>query len=174
MGIPWDRVVSVLCHLLGFAGENVLPFGSVELHVTTGTYPRQKIIMVRFLLVDRPLTYNAIFGRTTLNKLKAITSTPHLSIKFPTEAWVEVVKGDQREARRCYNLSLKSSLKKYNLREKTKEEEKYLSQLGKPVEDLEQFEVGDPEKRVCIGSQLPQPMKEELVAFLKCNSDVFS
>jgi hypothetical protein len=157
-----------------FCRGECVAFWICRLHVTTGTYPRQKIIMVRFLLVDRPLTYDAIFGRTTLNKLKAVTSTPHLSMKFPTEAWVEVVKGDQREARRCYNLSLKSSLKKYNLREKTKEEEKHLSQLGKPVEDLEEFEVGDPEKRVCIGSQLPQPMKEELVAFLKCNSDVFS
>jgi hypothetical protein len=75
-------------------------------------------------LVDRPSAYNAIFGRTALNELKAVTSTPHLSMKFPTEEGVEVVKGDQREARRCYNLSLKNSLEKYNLEEKTKEEEK--------------------------------------------------
>jgi hypothetical protein len=46
--------------------------------------------------------------------------------------------------------------------------------LGEPVEDLEEFEVGDPEKRVGIGSQLPQPIKEKLVMFLKCNSDVFA
>jgi predicted negative regulator of RcsB-dependent stress response len=80
--------------------------------------------MVRFLLVDRPLAYNAIFGRTALNELKAITSTSHLSMKFPTEEGIKVVKGDQREARRCYNLSLKSSPEKYNLEEKTKEERK--------------------------------------------------
>jgi len=34
--------------------------------------------------------------------------------------------------------------------------------------------VDDPKKRICIGSQLPQPMKEELVVFLKCNNDVFA
>jgi hypothetical protein len=45
-------------------------------------------------------------------------------MKFPTEEGIGVVKGDQREARRCYNLSLKSVTEKYNLGEKTKEEEK--------------------------------------------------
>jgi hypothetical protein len=51
--------------------------------------------MVKFLLVDRPLAYNTIIGRTTLNDLKAMTSMPHLSMKFPTEEGVEVVKSDQ-------------------------------------------------------------------------------
>jgi hypothetical protein len=46
--------------------------------------------------------------------------------------------------------------------------------LGELVEDLEEFEVGDLEKKVWVGSQLPQQMKEELVAFLRQNSDVFS
>jgi len=41
-------------------------------------------------------------------------------MKFPTAEGVGVVKGDQREARRCYNLSLKN----HNLGEKTKEEER--------------------------------------------------
>jgi hypothetical protein len=44
--------------------------------------------MVKFLLIDRPSAYNAILGRTALNNLKAITSTPHLKIKFPTERGV--------------------------------------------------------------------------------------
>jgi len=46
--------------------------------------------------------------------------------------------------------------------------------LGEPVEGLEEFEIGDPGKRVCIGSQLPQLVKEDLVAFLKHNRDVFA
>jgi hypothetical protein len=92
--------------LLGFAGEKVSPLGSIELPITTRTYPRQKVIMVKFLVVDRPSAYNAIFGRTPLNELKAVTSTSHLSMKFLTTEGVRVVKGDQREARRCYNLSL--------------------------------------------------------------------
>jgi hypothetical protein len=42
------------------------------------------------------------------------------------------------------------------------------------VEGLEEFETGDPGKKVSIGSQLPQLVKEDLVAFLKHNSDVFA
>jgi hypothetical protein len=104
MSIPQGRVVPVVCHLLGFAGEKVLPLGSIELPVTAMTYPRQKVIMMKFLIVDRPSTYNTIFGRTTLNELKAVTSTSHLRMKFSTAKGARVVKGDQREARRCYNL----------------------------------------------------------------------
>jgi hypothetical protein len=66
--------------------------------------------------------YNAIIGRTALNDLKAVTSTPHLGMKLLTEEGVKVVKGDQKEARRCYNLSLKSTPKQRNLGEKAKED----------------------------------------------------
>jgi len=121
MAIPRDRVVSVLRQLLGFAEEKVLPLRSIELFVTAETHPRQKVIMVRFLVVDRPSAYNAIFGRTSLNELKAVTSTLNLSMKFPTEEGVGIVKGDQKKARHYYNLSLKSTPEKYNLGEKTKE-----------------------------------------------------
>jgi hypothetical protein len=42
------------------------------------------------------------------------------------------------------------------------------------VEDLKEFEIGDSRKKVHIGSQLPQLMKEDLVAFLRRNGDVFA
>jgi len=85
MGVPREKVVPVSCQLQGFAGEKVLPLGSIDLPVTAGTYPRQKVIMVKFLIVDRVSAYNAIIEWTALNDFKAVTSTPHLSMKFPTE-----------------------------------------------------------------------------------------
>jgi hypothetical protein len=45
-------------------------------------------------------------------------------MKFPTEEGVGEVKGDQREARRCYNLSLKDTPRQHSLGEKTKEDGK--------------------------------------------------
>jgi hypothetical protein len=66
--------------------------------------------MVKFLLIDRPSAYNAILGRTTINDLKAITSTSYLKIKFLTERKVGKVRGEQGVARQCYNLIMKEPL----------------------------------------------------------------
>jgi hypothetical protein len=41
-------------------------------------------------------------------------------MKFPTTKRIGVVKGDQRKARRCYNLSLKNLPETHKLGEKTK------------------------------------------------------
>ena len=56
-------------------------------------------------MVDCLSSYNAIIGRPTLNSWKAITSTYHLSVKFPTENEVGEVQGDQLAAREC-NLTM--------------------------------------------------------------------
>jgi hypothetical protein len=90
MKIPRDKVVPARYHLVGFSGEKVLAMGSIKLSVIAGTYSRQHIIMVKFLFVDRPSAYSAIFGRTALNELKAITSTPHLSMKVSTNEGVGI------------------------------------------------------------------------------------
>ena len=55
-----------------------------------------------FLVVDCSSACNAILGRPTLNSWKAITSTYHLMIKFPTEYGVGEVRGNQVVARECY------------------------------------------------------------------------
>jgi len=36
MGVPRGKVVPVSCQLQGFAGEKVLPLGSIDLPVTAG------------------------------------------------------------------------------------------------------------------------------------------
>jgi hypothetical protein len=87
--------VPTSCPLIGLMGEQVQLLGSIELSVTAGTLPKQATIMVHFLLVDRSLAYNAIIGRAALNKFRAITSTPHLKIKFPMDHRVGEVRGDR-------------------------------------------------------------------------------
>ena len=39
--------------------------------------------------------------------LKAIRSSPHLKVKFPTPHGIKEVKGDQQVARQCYNTAIK-------------------------------------------------------------------
>ena len=44
---------------------------------------------VDFLIVDAPNNaYNAMLGIASLNKARAIVSTPHLLMKFPTSSGI--------------------------------------------------------------------------------------
>uniref|UniRef100_A0A2N9GDN4 Reverse transcriptase domain-containing protein n=1 Tax=Fagus sylvatica TaxID=28930 RepID=A0A2N9GDN4_FAGSY len=75
MGIP----------LVGFTGDKICPVGIITLPITIDTYPKQVSKTVDFLVVDCPSVYNTIIGQPTLNRLRAMTSTYHFLIKFPTE-----------------------------------------------------------------------------------------
>ena len=70
--------------------------------MVVGVYPQQVTRNVNFLVVDYSSSYNAIIRRPTLNSWKAVTSTYHLLVKFPTEHGVGEVQGDQLAARECY------------------------------------------------------------------------
>ncbi|GMN28351.1 hypothetical protein TIFTF001_051655 [Ficus carica] len=96
------KLTPVLTPLYGFAGECVKAEGVITLPVTMGEDLAQITRMVNFLVVDRPSVYNAIIGRPTLNAMRAVTSTYHLMMKFPTENGIGVVVGSQKEARICY------------------------------------------------------------------------
>ena len=80
----------------------VQPVGTISLSVVVGVYPRQITEDVNFLVVDCSSSNNAIIGRPALNSWKAVTSTYHLSVKFPTKHGVGQVQGDQLAARECY------------------------------------------------------------------------
>jgi len=60
------------------------------------------------MVVNTPSLYNILFGRPTINKLRAVVSSVHMKIKYPTEVGdVEVIRVKQRSARKCYEGSLK-------------------------------------------------------------------
>ncbi|GFS41352.1 hypothetical protein Acr_00g0073880 [Actinidia rufa] len=63
-----------------------------------------------FIVVDCPSPYNAILGRPTLGGIKAITSTYHLKMKFPSLTGIGEVKGDQKVARQCFISAMKEGI----------------------------------------------------------------
>ena len=71
-------------------------------------------------MVDRSSFYNAIIKRPTLNSWKAVTSTYHLSVKFPTKYGVGQVQGDQLATRECYlaMLALDEQVQTMNIEDK--------------------------------------------------------
>ena len=85
MKLGRDQLRPLNSPLLGFGGMKVQPMGTVTLLVVVGVYPQQVAKDVNFLVVDCSSSYNTIIGIPILNSLKVVTSTYHLSIKFPVE-----------------------------------------------------------------------------------------
>lgn len=56
--------------MINFVGERVYARGKVD------------ILTVPYVLVDVDTSYNILLGRPTLNRIRAIVSTPHLAMKF--------------------------------------------------------------------------------------------
>ena len=102
MRIDIEQLVSINALLVGFGGTIVFPLGAVTLSTTVGDYPQQITKDITFLVVDCSFAYNAILGRPTLNSWKAVTSTYHLMIKFPSDYGVGELCGNQVATRECY------------------------------------------------------------------------
>ncbi|XP_022891638.1 uncharacterized protein LOC111406444 [Olea europaea var. sylvestris] len=86
--VPPDKLKIVNTPLQGFGGATVIPEGTVELPITLGTYPTTMVIVASFLVVNTPMAYNAIYGQPLLNATRAISSTYHQVLKFPTSKGV--------------------------------------------------------------------------------------
>ncbi|XP_072088072.1 uncharacterized protein [Arachis hypogaea] len=92
--------------LFGLRDTPIQPLGYISLHTTFGKGTRSRTLNIDYIVVNVSSAYNALIGRTTLNQLCAVVSTPHLCMKFPTLKGITTTKGDQKLAQRCYNESL--------------------------------------------------------------------
>ncbi|XP_014503340.1 uncharacterized protein LOC106763689 [Vigna radiata var. radiata] len=82
--------------------------GYVDLRTSLGTDKKAREIKVCFFLVEVETSYNVLLGRPCLNVFGAIVSTPHLTLKYPTDdGVVHTVRADQKMARECYAGGLK-------------------------------------------------------------------
>ena len=135
------------------------PIGIVTLPVVVGSYPQQVTKSVNFLVVDCSSSYNAIIGRPTLNSWKAVTSTYHLSIKFPTKCGIGQVQGDQLAIRECYlaMMALNEQVQMMSI-----EERRFVAEPIEVLEDIS-LEEGNPEKFTRIGTSMKKKTKQDLV-----------
>ena len=138
--------------------------------MVVGAYPQQVTRNVNFLVVDCSSSYNAIIGRPILNSWKAVTSTYHLSIKFPTEYGVGEVQGDQLAARECYlaMLAMDEQTQTMNI-----EERRVVAEPTEALEDIP-LDEDDLRKSTRIGADLEGKIKKGLICFLRKNIDVFA
>ena len=89
--------------LIGFSGEQKFTMGEISLPVYVARINR----MTTFLVLDSPSAYNLIMGRPWIHDMRAVSSTYHQVIKFPTKLGVQEIKDDRMASRSCYQTTLK-------------------------------------------------------------------
>ena len=162
MRIGKEQLIITNTPLVGFGGIRVHPLGVVTLPVTVRDYPQQITKDVTFLVVDCSSAYNAILGCPTLNSWKAVTSTYHLMIKFPTKYGVEV-KRDQVAAHKFYITMLEMD---DHLQTICIEEQRTVAEL---VEGLEEVLINDYKlgRTMRIGTLASPLVRQVLKKFLR-------
>ncbi|XP_074377256.1 uncharacterized protein LOC141718770 [Apium graveolens] len=116
-------------------------------------------------------------GRIGIHAFKAVPSTYHMVLKFPTRNGVGEAKGDQKMACGCYVAALRPNgiggqvLPKEDMGVRENDELR-----GKPTEDLVPITLDslDMENVMFIGASLDKPLKGQLTTFLQKNNDVFA
>ena len=169
MKLDKKRIRPFSSPLVSFTGDRIVPRGIVTLFVIVGTYPTQVTKEIDFLIVDCPSTYNIILGRPALNRLKVVTSTYHLKVKFLIAHGVGEIRGDQVLARECYQAALALGENHTWVINEPKP-------IPKPSETPQEVDIipGDSMKVLKIETALPASEKEKIISFLKANQDVFS
>ncbi|KAK8951016.1 hypothetical protein KSP39_PZI003142 [Platanthera zijinensis] len=98
MRVEGKRVLASDGPLFGFSGERKEVEGGVGLHVRLGGVSRN----CRFVIVDAPSSYNAIFGRPLISAFRCVPSSYHQCLKFNNGGVQVRIRGDPKMARQCY------------------------------------------------------------------------
>nr|GEV75143.1 reverse transcriptase domain-containing protein [Tanacetum cinerariifolium] len=130
----WERNDSRKC----FSEEQLIPIWKVELEVTFRSKGLCRRTMMKFMVVRVSSPYNIILGRTGIRVLKAISSTIHAMMKFPTPRGVATLVVQNSPVYECRWLEKKKVVQEEKDEEAVREEqinskeEKNLGRRGKP------------------------------------------
>ncbi|XP_073120897.1 uncharacterized protein [Henckelia pumila] len=86
----------ITTELYGFMGHALQPLGQIVLPLSLGSGEQRVTKMICFTVVDAPSSFNGILGRPALGDFRAVASTYHQKLKFPSGKEVGVVRGDQK------------------------------------------------------------------------------
>ncbi|XP_024004820.1 uncharacterized protein LOC112081977 [Eutrema salsugineum] len=169
-----DRIDPFIEPLTGFDGEHCMTIGTVIIPIYVGGIAK----MIQFLILDKPAIYNAILGTPWLHAMKAVASTYHQCLKFPTPDGVYTLRGDQAVARSCYiNECRLHSANQACVISSFGPTDKLIVQKTKPKqESIVQVSIDElrPERQVGIGAELDPVIREPLIRFLKQHTSTFA
>ncbi|XP_071695439.1 uncharacterized protein [Rutidosis leptorrhynchoides] len=161
------KLVAPNTALSGFSGESAWPIGIIELELELVDDDNKELVRsttVEFAVVRSGYDirsyskYNALLGRTTLQKLAAIPSTVHGLIKFPTPLGIATIRSEKQDA------SVAAV--------------EHAEQQPSEAEQLRSCMIianpRHPEQKIKIGGGLSDETKFKLRNILASNTDVFS
>ncbi|KAG7564136.1 Aspartic peptidase domain superfamily [Arabidopsis suecica] len=98
MNIGMPQVNQTPRPVLGFSGETLMTLGTIQMPVQASGITK----IIDFSVTDQPTINNAIMGTPWLNLMRAVASTYHLCLKFPTPNGVKTIWGSQKNSRMCF------------------------------------------------------------------------
>ncbi|XP_031270932.1 uncharacterized protein LOC116129326 [Pistacia vera] len=104
MGLKEANINRRLTLLVGFNSEQKYTIGEIVLPIYAGGENKQTV----FLVINGPSPYNIILGRPWIYDMRAVSSTFHQTIRFPTKWGVQEIKGDPKASKDCYKNVFKS------------------------------------------------------------------
>nr|GEU63063.1 hypothetical protein [Tanacetum cinerariifolium] len=132
------EVEGYLTELVGFSREQVVPIGKVKLEVMFGGKGHCQRMMMKIIVVRASSPYNIILGCSRMRELRAVSSTIHAMMKFPTTRGIATLVTRTSPVYECHWSEKKKAVqeekvKETELGEQTKSEEEKM-QLGRNLE----------------------------------------
>ncbi|GJU31589.1 hypothetical protein Tco_1175178 [Tanacetum coccineum] len=121
---------------------------------------------MKFTVIRALSPYNVILGRTGLRALRAIPSTIHSMMKFPTLRGIDTLVTRSAIISECRRLEKKQVV------EEEKKEEVKIKAVNVTKEIL--VSLAFPDQLVVIGGGLPKMYKAQMKLLLKDNMDIFA
>ena len=90
LGLEEKALIRKATPLVGFSGEIKQATGEIILPI----YAEGVSLLTRLLVVDCHSSYNVILGRAWIHGMRAVLSTLHQIIKFPTSRGIREIRGD--------------------------------------------------------------------------------
>ncbi|GKC13223.1 hypothetical protein Tco_1010005 [Tanacetum coccineum] len=149
----------------------VKPLGKIELEVVFGDRGLFRTTMINFIVVRAPPPYNVIFGRTGLRSLRAVSSTIHSMVKFPTPKGVATLVTRSAIISECRRLERKQMVEQ-EVNQNTDQEKEVLERVNLTEQTLLNPAYSD--QLVTIGGNLSTQCKNQLRMLLKKSMDVFA
>jgi hypothetical protein len=87
-------------------GQSSTPVGRIDLEVSCGLGDNKHKEVLTFKIVSFDIGYNCILRRPFLLKFMAVIHTAYGTLKMPDPMGVITIKGDQRDALTCENVTL--------------------------------------------------------------------